>query len=62
MYDGIRYLELSSSYNEVYHRIDSRIYNTIFERINYLRNEKSDHKYSIIILQESELIHIILYL
>ena len=25
--DGIRYLELSNSYNEVYNRINSKIYN-----------------------------------
>ena len=41
IYDGIRYLELSKSYNEVYCRIDSRIYNAIFNRINYLISEKS---------------------
>ena len=43
----IRYLELSNSYNEVYCRINSRIYNAIFDRINYLVSEKSDDKYSI---------------
>ena len=41
IYDGIRYLELSNSYNEVYCRIDFRIYNAIFNRINYLISEKS---------------------
>ena len=47
VYDGIRYLELSNSYNEVYCRINSRIYNAIFDRINYLISEKSDDKYCI---------------
>ena len=36
IYGGIRYLELSNSHNEVYYGIDSRIYNAIFDRINYL--------------------------
>ena len=47
VYDGIRYLELSSSYNEVYYRINSRIYSTIFNRINYLTSEKRDGEYSV---------------
>ena len=38
---GIRYLELCNSYNEDYCGIDSRIYNAIFDRINYLTTEKS---------------------
>ena len=45
--DGIRYLELSNSYNEVYYWINSRIYHAIFDRINYFTSEKSDDKYSI---------------
>ena len=36
VYNGIRYLELSNSYNEVYYRI----YNEIFDKINYLISEK----------------------
>ena len=39
IYDGIRYLELSNSYNEVSYRINYRIYNAIFDRINYLISE-----------------------
>ena len=35
IYDGIRYLELSNSYNEVYYGMNSRIQNAIFDRINY---------------------------
>ena len=34
IFDEIRYLELSNSYNEVYYRNNSRIYNAIFDRIN----------------------------
>ena len=30
IYNGIRYLELSDSYNEVYYGINSRIYNAIY--------------------------------
>ena len=41
MYNGIRYLELSDSYNEVYYGINSRICNTILDRINYLISKKS---------------------
>ena len=47
IHDGIRFLELSNSYNdvyEVYYRIDSRIHNAIFDRIKYLVTEKSDDK------------------
>ena len=33
IFDRIRYLELSNSYNEVYYRINSRIYNAIIDRI-----------------------------
>ena len=63
IYDGIRYLELSNSYNEVYYRINSRIYNAIFHRINYLKSGKVIiNIVLIIILQKSELIQIILYL
>ena len=32
---------LSNLYNEVYHWINSRIYNVIFDRINYLISGKS---------------------
>ena len=39
IYDGIRYLELSNSYNEVYYRINSTIYNA--------KSEECDDKYSI---------------
>ena len=63
IYNGIRYLELFDSYNEVYYRINCRIYNAIFNRINYLISKKVVLQIVlIIILQESELIHIILYL
>ena len=41
IYDGIRYLELSNSYNEVFYKVDSRKCNAIFDRINYLIREKS---------------------
>ena len=37
VYNGIRYLELSNSYNEVYYRI----YNEIFDKINCLISEKT---------------------
>ena len=40
--DGISYLESSNSYNVVYYRINSRIYDAIFDRINYFINKKSD--------------------
>ena len=36
IYDGIRYLKLSNSYNEVYYRINSRIHNALFDRIRSL--------------------------
>ena len=36
IYNGIKYLDLSNSY-----RINSRIYNTIFDKINYLISEKN---------------------
>ena len=40
-----------------------RIYNTIYDSINYLISDKKDAKILlIIILQESELIHVIIYL
>ena len=42
IYNGIRYLELSNSYDTNY-----RVYNKIFDEINYLITEKSDDKYSI---------------
>ena len=41
IYNGIRYLESSDSYNEVYYGINSGIYNAIFDRINYLTSKKS---------------------
>ena len=46
-YNGIRYLELSDSFNEVYFGISFRIYNAIFERINYLISTKSGNSDSI---------------
>ena len=53
IYDGTRYLELFSS----------RIYNAIYDRINNLISEKVMlNILFMIILQESELIHVILYL
>ena len=53
IYDGIRYLVLFAPER----------YNAIYDRINYLTSEKVVlHILLIIILQESELIHIILYL
>ena len=54
IYDGIRYLELSISYNEVYYGINYRIYNANFDRINYLISEKMMINIVLIItLQES---------
>ena len=41
IYDGIRHLELSNSYDEAYYRINSRMYNAIFDTINYLISENS---------------------
>ena len=56
IYDGIRYLELSNSYNEVFYKIDCRNYNAIFDRINYLISEKVVLQIVLIkILQESEI-------
>ena len=40
-YYGIRYLELPNLYN-----INCKIYNKIFDKINYLITQKSDDKYS----------------
>ena len=42
IYNGIRYLELSNSYDTNY-----RVYNKIFDEINYLITEKIEDKYSI---------------
>ena len=42
IYNAIGYLELSNSYDSNY-----RIYNNIFDKINYLITGKSDDKYSI---------------
>ena len=39
--NGIRYLELSNLYNEVYYGINSRIYNTAFDGINDFKGKKS---------------------
>ena len=50
IYDGSRCFVL----------LGPRIYNAIYDRIDYLVWEKSDAK--CIILQESELIHVILYI
>ena len=36
IYNGIRYLELSDSQNKFHYGINSRIYNAIFDRLNYL--------------------------
>ena len=56
--NGIIYFELSKSYY-----INHRTYNTIFDRINDLLIKKVVLQIvSIIILQESEMIHVILYL
>ena len=41
IYDGVRYLELSNSYNEFFYKFDSRKYNAIFDRITYLISEVS---------------------
>ena len=47
-------LELSDSYNDVYYGIESRIYNAIFDMINYLISKKSgitdniNHNFAII--------------
>ena len=41
IYNGIRHLELSNSYNDNFYRIVSRKYNSIFNRINYLISDKS---------------------
>ena len=38
IYNGIRYLKLSNSYNKVYHKT----YNATFDKINYLIKEKFD--------------------
>ena len=63
IYDGSRYLKLSDSYNEVFYWINSITYNAIFYRINYLISKKGVlQSVLIIILEESELIHVILYL
>ena len=42
IYEVIRYLELSDSYDTNY-----RIYNAIFDRIKNFKSEKSDDKFSI---------------
>ena len=42
IYNGLRYLELSNSYD-----ISYRIYNEIFEKIDYLITEKRDDKHSL---------------
>ena len=42
IYNRIRYLELSNSYD-----INYRIYNEIFEKINYFITEKRDDKHSL---------------
>ena len=47
IYNGVRNLELFDSYNEFCYRNNSRIYNTIFDRITYLISEKSGIKDSI---------------
>ena len=44
IYNGIRFLELFHLHNEIYYSINSRIYNAIFDRINYLISKKSDDK------------------
>ena len=46
IHDKIRYLELSNSYNEVYYRINSTIYDAIFDNTNYLISEKIDDTYN----------------
>ena len=64
IYNGIRYLELFDSYNEFYYRNISKIYNAFSDWIKYLISEKSGFTeiVLIIILEKSELIHIILHL
>ena len=58
IYNGIRYLELSNSYD-----INYRLYNKIFDKINHLITKKMmTNIVLIIILQESVLIHITIYL
>ena len=53
IYDGARYLKL----------FGPKMYNAIYDRINYLKMKKVIlNTLLTIILQESELIHIILYL
>ena len=52
IYDGIRYLTL----------YDYEKYNVIYDRIRYLINKMVSEIVLMIILQESELIHITLYL
>ena len=47
IYDGIRHLELFDLLSEIHDRINSRIYNIILNRIDYLISENSDDKYSI---------------
>ena len=57
IYNGIRYLELSNSYD-----INYRLYNKIFDKINHLITKKMmTNIVLIIILQESVLIHITIY-
>ena len=58
IYNGIQYLELSNSYD-----INYRLYNKIFDKINHLITKKMmTNIVLIIILQESVLIHITIYL
>ena len=57
IYNGIRYLELSNSYD-----INYRLYNKIFDKINHLITKKMmTNIVLIIILQELVLIHITIY-
>ena len=57
IYNGIRYLELSNSYD-----INYRLYNKIFDKINHLITKKMmTNIVLIIILQESVLIHMTIY-
>ena len=42
IYNGTRYLELSNSYNS-YNEVYYKIYNGIFDRINYLMSKKSGY-------------------
>ena len=37
-HDRIRYLEISDSYNEVYHGINFSMYNSFFDRINSIQD------------------------